>query len=96
MTWKFYTSNVVHIDITEHEKPVGATIGSKLTIGDDVFDNLQEIVERYIVPCNRHVRDVINHSKFKHCDTQEELENVLKEEKKNEASRIPYRLTILP
>jgi hypothetical protein len=40
LTWKFYTGNIVHIDIQEHEKPVGASIGSKLTISDEVYDNL--------------------------------------------------------
>jgi hypothetical protein len=57
------------MDIQEHEKPVGASIGSKLSIGDEVFDNLQEIVERYILPCNRHLREVCSHAKFKYCDT---------------------------
>jgi hypothetical protein len=86
----------VHIDIQELEKPVGASIGQKLAIGDEIFENLQEIIERYINACNRHVKDVINHIKFKNCDTQEELENSLKEEKKSDPNRIPYKLTILP
>jgi transcription elongation factor SPT6 len=27
LTWKFYESNIVHIDIQEHDKPTGANIG---------------------------------------------------------------------
>jgi hypothetical protein len=48
------------------------------------------------MPCNRHVKDVLNHQKFKPCDTQEELEKSLKDEKAAEPGRIPYKLTILP
>jgi hypothetical protein len=71
----------VHINIEEREKAIGASIGSKLLIGDEIFENLQEIIERYIMPCNRNTREATNHMKFRHCDTQEELENTLKEEK---------------
>jgi len=49
----------VHIDITELEKAIGANIGSKLRIGDDFYENLQEIVERYIIPCNRSLREIL-------------------------------------
>jgi len=96
LTWKFYTGNLVHLNIGEHEKPVGASIGSKLTINDEVFENLQEIIDRYIMPCNRHVREVCSHPKFIICDSSEELERILREEKTIEQNRIPYRLTILP
>jgi len=64
LTWKFYTNNLVHIDIKEIDKPPGASIGNKLFINDEAFENLQEIVERYIIPCNRYVREVMNHPKF--------------------------------
>jgi transcription elongation factor SPT6 len=40
LTWKFYNSNIVHIDITELEKPVGANIGSRLMISEEPYDNL--------------------------------------------------------
>jgi hypothetical protein len=59
LTWKFYDNNIVHIDIKEHDKAPGAIIGKKLQIGEDFFENLQEIVERYIIPCNRSLREVI-------------------------------------
>lgn len=81
LTWKFYTNNIVHIDIQEHEKAVGASIGAKLTISDEKFDNLQEIIERYIMPCNRHVREACNHMKFKQFENWEDMDKALKEEK---------------
>jgi hypothetical protein len=83
------------MDIQEADKPTGASIGNKLYIHDEVFENLQEIVERYIIPCNRALREVINHQKFMVCNSQEELETALKQEKADDANRIPYRFTIL-
>jgi transcription elongation factor SPT6 len=61
LTWKFYTHNIVHLDIIEYEKVVGASIGSKLRIGtgEDFFENIQEIVERHILPCNKFLRDAV-------------------------------------
>lgn len=97
LSWKFYDNNIVHIDIVEHDKAPGATIGAKLQISrEEHFENLQEIVDRYIVPCNKFVADLLNHTKFKHCDTLAEFENALREEKKEDENRIPYKLTILP
>ncbi len=40
LTWKFYEKNIVHIDITEHDKAIGANIGSKLRIADEFYENL--------------------------------------------------------
>lgn len=30
LTWKFFTNNYVHIDIQEHDKSMGASIGNRL------------------------------------------------------------------
>lgn len=95
LTWKFYKKHFVHIDIEEQEKAPGAAIGNRLLISNDTFENLREIVERYIIPCNRFVREVVNHPKFSDADSWEELENRLKEEKKADNSKIPYKLAIL-
>ena len=97
LTWKFYQQNIVHIDIQEHNKLSGASIGTKLQIGrEDLFENLQEIVERYIQPSNKFLREAINHPKFVECSTGEELDKVLKEEKAQDPNRIPYKFSVLP
>ena len=81
----------------ERDKQPGAAIGSTLIISNDYyFESLREIVERYIIPCNRLVREVVGHQKFNDAKTFEDLEARLKEEKKDEPSRIPYRFAILP
>lgn len=86
----------MHIDIIEQQKHPGAAIGSRLIISNDYFDSLREIVERYIIPCNRLVREVIGHTKFSDADAFEDMEERLKEEKKEAPQRIPYRFAILP
>jgi len=95
LTWKFYNSNIVHIDIVEQEKAPGANIGSKLKMSDEYYESLQEIVERYITPCNRALGHVISHPKFiLECPKLEDLEESLKKEKEDAPSRIPYRFII--
>jgi hypothetical protein len=61
LTWKFYSNNIAHLDIEELDKPIGASIGTKLKLGEEKFDNLQEIIERYIVPCNKHLQLAVEH-----------------------------------
>ena len=95
LTWYFYTNCFIHIDITELDKPIGASIGSKLQIGEEEFDNLVEIIERYIQPCNKCLREAICHNKFKECISVADLEETVKREKDGDATRIPYRFTIL-
>ena len=40
LTWKFFENNIVHIDIVEENKPIGANIGSVLRISDETYENL--------------------------------------------------------
>ena len=95
-TWKFFENVIVHLDIVEEKgsRLPGAHIGSKLWISDESFDNLQEIIERYITPCNRLLREVLVHAKFLKCEKIENLETFLKKEKAEEQAKIPYRLTL--
>ena len=69
------------MDIEEQDKPIGASIGNKLVISNESFENLQEIVERYIIPSNRALREVVTHPKFMQCHNQDEFEHALKLEK---------------
>lgn len=96
LSWKFYDKIVVHIDIQEKDKPVGANIGQKLMISDEEYENLQEIIQRYISPCNRSLKEVISHPKFsKESSDLDSLRSVLEKEKKEDTTRIPYRFAIL-
>jgi phosphoenolpyruvate carboxylase len=64
-------------------------------ISNESYENLREIVERYIIPCNRLVREVSISPKWSDCENWEDLEEQLKEEKNSDKGRIPYRFAIL-
>lgn len=65
-------------------------------ISNEQFDNLREIVERYIIPCNRLVKEVTLSPKWCDAERWEDLEETLKQEKASDKGRIPYRFAILP
>mmetsp|Transcript_17932 Transcript_17932/g.12915 ORF Transcript_17932/g.12915 Transcript_17932/m.12915 type:complete len:198 (+) Transcript_17932:1633-2226(+) len=73
LTWLFYKGCVIHIDITEHDKHPTAQIGSLLKIGEEEFENLNEIIERYIIPTNKALSEVLAHPKFQHLASLSEL-----------------------
>jgi hypothetical protein len=52
----------------------GAAIGQTLMISQERYENLREIVERYIIPCNRLVREVVQSPKWSDCEKWEDLE----------------------
>jgi transcription elongation factor SPT6 len=96
LSWKFYKHVIAHVDIIEEEKIPGANIGSKLRISNEVYSSLNEIVERYIKPCERLVRSAISSRKFCQFENSEELEKRLRDDKGRDNSIIPYLFTILP
>jgi len=95
LTWLFYKNCLIHIDIHEFDKPVGASIGNKLKIGEDEFENLNEIIERYIIPTNKALNEAISHPKFVQCNSMAEMEEQLKAEKAKEPGKIPYKFAVL-
>lgn len=96
LTWKLFDNIIVHIDIQEFDRAPGATIGSRLKIQEEYYDTLQEVVERYITICNRHVREVTQHPKFFPCKNISEVHAELDKEKAEASSKIPYKFTMLP
>ena len=96
LSWKFYKFIIAHVDIIEHDKLPGASIGSRLQIGDDYYSSLNEIIERYVNACANLVRNAIQNRKFINCEKVSEFENKLKEEKQKSLSIINYHFTILP
>lgn len=40
LTWKFFNNNIVHLDIEERDKAIGASIGNILIISEEAFESL--------------------------------------------------------
>ena len=59
------------------------------------YDNLQEIIERFIIPCNRYVRDVISHKYFFKGNNLDEVYKALENEKTQNNAQIPYKFAIV-
>ena len=95
LSYKFYKQIICHLDIVEEDKIPGENIGRKLRISNEVYSSLDEIVKRYVYPCSQLIKESIKSRKFVHCDTKNDFDNVLKEEKRKNANIINYNFTIL-
>ena len=92
---------LLHIDIAEEDKPSAAELGASLFIGrDDAkklpgerFDDLDELIARYIEPLVENVREMEAHRKFADERGADVLEKTLKAEKAATPGSIPYRLS---
>ena len=95
LSWKFYKNVYSHIDIIEEDKAPGAIISNKLRLGNEYYSSLSEINERYVLPCARLVKEVMQYRKFTECEGKSELDKRLKTDKSRDPSIIHYYLTIL-
>lgn len=91
-TWKFYENVFAHLDVVEDGKPAINMLGTKFRISDETYESLQEIIDRYIGPCEKLTKEAINNSKFR--DQSTNIIQLLKQEKRLNPNRIPYYFTI--
>ncbi len=71
-------------------------IGSKLFIGKEEYDSLEEIKVRFVKECSKRVVEMSEHPKFKKCNNIDDLKTYLEQEKEKSPALIPYKFTILP
>ena len=91
LTWKVHSSIHQHIDIREEGKDNAFSLGHELYINNESYEDLDEIIARFVQPMASYARDLINYKYFKDISgKREELDRLLKEEKKRAPSRIPY------
>ena len=60
VTWKVSDDIYQHVDVREEGKENAFSLGQSLWIGDEEFEDLDEIVARYINPMAAHARDIIS------------------------------------
>ena len=60
VTWKVTDGIHQHIDILEKEKENAFSLGKCLMIGNEEFEDLDEIIARHITPMASHARDLLN------------------------------------
>ncbi|KAL8562544.1 hypothetical protein ACOMHN_045809 [Nucella lapillus] len=94
VTWKVADGILQHIDVVEEGKENAFSLGKSLLIGDEEFEDLDEIIARHIQPMAGNVRDIVGYRYFRpNGDNRETVEKQLKEDKKKTPSRIPYYIS---
>jgi hypothetical protein len=88
-TWKFYDNIYVHIPIREEDKPNPRLLGKTLYIYNEKFEDLNEILVRYIEPTIMYVQEMQSFRSFRHGD-QDAIDRMLTQDKNREPKRIPY------
>jgi len=87
LTWKFDTNTTVHLSIQE-TKEAGRSI---YNLNKHMYESLDEIIERYINPCNLIYNKIKRHSKFVQNVTIEQFIDLIKKMKIKNKHIISYR-----
>ncbi|GAB0093481.1 Transcription elongation factor SPT6 [Sergentomyia squamirostris] len=95
VTWKVTDDIYQHIDVREEGKENAFCLGRRLCIGSEEFEDLDEIIARYVNPMASYARDLLNYKYYR--DTiqglKDKAEELLKEEKTKNATKIHYFLS---
>ena len=99
LSWKVHDGIHMHVDIKEGEKSNVFSLGRQLFIDGETYEDLDEIIARYVQPMAAYARDL---TAFKYFREQtgggtpgdmSAVEKALNEEKQKAPSRIPYIVT---
>ncbi|XP_055550196.1 transcription elongation factor SPT6 [Wyeomyia smithii] len=95
-SWKVTNEIYQHIDIREEGKENIFSLGQSLWIGNEEFEDLDEIIARYINPMASYVRDLLNYKYYKDTNggMKDKAEEIIKEEKKKNPNKIHYVISI--
>ncbi|GJR37279.1 transcription elongation factor SPT6 [Tanacetum coccineum] len=97
LTLKIYKDVYAHKDIIEDGKenkgPGMLRLGKTLKIGEDVFEDLDEVMDRYVDPLVTHLKKMLEYRKFKE-GGKAEVDESLRKEKMENPSRIVYSFGI--
>lgn len=90
MTWKVCDGIYQHIDVKEVGKENAFSLGSSLFIGSEEFEDLDEIIARYVNPMASYARDILNYKYFKAMENRQAVDEFLLKEKERSANKIHY------
>ncbi|KAI9922746.1 hypothetical protein PsorP6_002179 [Peronosclerospora sorghi] len=93
LTWKMLDGVYRHFDIQEKDKPSEARIGQTLIIKEEKYENIDELIARFVDPMNTLVDDVVRYKYYKNASKDSVEEDLIKK-KKEHPSRIPYALHV--
>ncbi|KOC62723.1 Transcription elongation factor SPT6 [Habropoda laboriosa] len=92
VTWKVTENIYQHIDIREEGKENTFSLGRSLWIGNEEFEDLDEIIARHINPMSAYVSELLDFKYYKSTieGIKDKAEEILKEQKKQNPGGIPY------
>lgn len=65
ITWKVFEDALQHIDVLEEKKPNAFSVGKRLIIQGEEFEDLDEILARYVAPMAAYVKEMVAHKNFR-------------------------------
>uniref|UniRef100_A0A803TLP2 SPT6 homolog, histone chaperone and transcription elongation factor n=1 Tax=Anolis carolinensis TaxID=28377 RepID=A0A803TLP2_ANOCA len=92
VTWKVCEGVSQHVDVREEGKENAFSLGATLWINTEEFEDLDEIVARYVQPMASFARDLLSHKYYQDCHggDRKKLEELLIKTKKEKPTFIPY------
>jgi len=93
LSWKFASNLILHIEIEEFDKPNQWSLGKKLKIHDDTYDDLDDVMANCVDPLVNYADSVVSHHRFK-AGRKEEINNFLGEAKRQNPNELHYALAI--
>lgn len=92
VTWKVKNDIYQHIDVREEGKENAFSLGQRLWIGNEEFEDLDEIIARHVNPMAACARELLTYKYYR--DTggghKDKMEELLKEEKTKDPRKIHY------
>uniref|UniRef100_A0A8C9VVV6 SPT6 homolog, histone chaperone and transcription elongation factor n=1 Tax=Scleropages formosus TaxID=113540 RepID=A0A8C9VVV6_SCLFO len=92
VTWKVADGIYQHVDVREEGKENAFSLGHTLWINNEEFEDLDEIIARYVQPMAAFARDLLGHKYFQDCNggDRKKMEELLLKAKKEKPTFIPY------
>lgn len=92
VTWKVTDEVYQHIDVREEGKENAFSLGQSLWIGNEEFEDLDEIIARHVNPMAAYASELLDFKYYKATveGIKDKAEDILKEQKKENPGGIPY------
>ncbi|XP_012145851.2 transcription elongation factor SPT6 isoform X1 [Megachile rotundata] len=92
VTWKVTDQIYQHIDVREEGKENAFSLGQSLWIGNEEFEDLDEIIARHVNPMAAYALELLDFKYYKPTveGIKDKAEEILKEQKKENPGGIPY------
>ncbi|KAG5326675.1 SPT6H factor, partial [Acromyrmex heyeri] len=92
VTWKVTDDILQHIDVREEGKENAFSLGQSLWIGNEEFEDLDEIIARHVNPMAAYASELLDFKYYKPTveGIKDKAEEILKEQKKENPNGIPY------